>query len=75
MAWKKGKKTSLTAREKMKRCRARKAEEDVGYLADKNHQNVKNFRERMSSEAKDEQRRKDNIKEEGRQAQEENVKR
>ena len=75
MAWKKGKKTSLTAREKMKRYRARKAEEDVGMLADKNHQNVKNFRERMSSEAKDEQRRKDKIKEEGRQAQEENVKR
>ena len=75
MAWKKGKKTSMTAREKMKRYRARKAEEDVGMLADKNHQNVKNFRERMSSETKDEQRRKDKIKEEERQAQEENVKR
>ena len=66
---------SLTSREKIKRYRARKAEEDVGMLAYKNHQNVKNFRERMSSEAKDEQRRKDKIKEEGRQAQEENVKR
>ena len=48
----------MTASDKMKRYRARKAEEDVGLLAEKNRQNVKNFRERMSSEAKDEQRRK-----------------
>ncbi len=48
----------MTASDKMKRYRARKAEEDVGLLAEKNRQNVKNFRERMSSEAKDDQRRK-----------------
>ena len=62
MVGRKGKRTPLTAAEKMKRYRAKKSEEDPIVLAEKNRDNVRMCRERMSDEAKEEIKRKDKIR-------------
>ena len=62
MVGRKGKRTPLTAAEKMKRYRAKKSEEDPIVLAEKNRDNVRMCRERMSDEAKEEIKRKAKVR-------------
>ena len=48
--------------EKMKRYRAKKSQEDPIVLAEKNHDNIRKYRERMSDEAKEEIKRQDKVR-------------